>query len=57
VKQKLAALYVVVAMGTAGDRAAVGTRTGLSDCPGNPSAGYDPCWHISSKLVVQLVTV
>jgi hypothetical protein len=60
VKQKHAARHVVVAMSTAGDKAAVGTRTGLSDCPGcrhNPSAGYYPYWHISFKLVVQLATV
>jgi len=47
-------------MSPAGDKAAVGTRTGLSDypdCPHNPSAGYDPCWHALSKLVIQLVTV
>lgn len=60
VKQKLAARHIVVAMSPAGDKAAVGTRTGLSDCPDcphNPSAGYDPCWHALSKLVIQLVTV
>jgi hypothetical protein len=60
VKQKLAARHIVVAMSPAGDRAAVGTRTGPSDCPDCPrnlSAGYYPCWRAFSKLVVQLVTV
>jgi hypothetical protein len=60
VKQKLAARHIVVAMSPAGGKAAVGTRTGLSDypdCPHNLSAGYDPCWHALSKLVIQLVTV
>jgi hypothetical protein len=60
VKQKRVARHVVVAMSTAGDEAAVGTRTGPSGCPGcphNQSAGSYPCWHIFSKLVVQLVTV
>jgi hypothetical protein len=60
VKQKLAARHIVAAMSPAGDKAAVGTRTGPSgcpDCPHNPSAGYYPCWRVLSKLVVQLVTV
>jgi hypothetical protein len=51
VKQTLAARYTVIAMSPAGDKAAVGTRTH------NPSAGYYPCWHAFSKLVVQLVIV
>ena len=52
--------HVVVAMSTAGCKAAVGTRTGPTDCPGcpdNPSAGYHPCWYMFPKLVVQLVVV
>jgi|ERR1700734_2089269 hypothetical protein len=59
-KQKLAARHIVVAMSPAGGKAAVGTRTGPSDCPDcphNPSAGYYPCWHAFSKLVVHLVIV
>jgi hypothetical protein len=57
VKQKLAARHIVVAMSPAGDKAAVGTRTGLSDCPHNPSVGYYPCWQVLSKLDIQLVIV
>jgi hypothetical protein len=56
VRQKLAARHIVVAMSSVGDKTAVGTHTGPSDrpdCPHNPLAGYYPCWHAFSRLVVQ----